>query len=95
MVFSFYDLDKFKVMLDSVIDWDLLNDGLVWLLVGVVDVESGNFYYFDIVKECIDVCYIMVLGVLLLGLLLVEIDGWLWWDGGFVLNILLEYVFDC
>ena len=33
--------------LDALVDWDLLNDGPVRLSVGAVDVESGNFRYFD------------------------------------------------
>ena len=33
--------------LDEYVDWDLLNDGPVRLSVGAVDVETGNFHYFD------------------------------------------------
>ncbi len=44
---SFYDSAPLKDTLDACIDWDLLNDGPVRLSVGAVDVESGNFAYWD------------------------------------------------
>ena len=44
---SFYDSAPLAATLDALIDWDLLNDGPVRLSVGAVDVESGNFRYFD------------------------------------------------
>ena len=37
----------YGVTLDELVDWDLLNDGPVRLSVGAVDIESGNFCYFD------------------------------------------------
>ena len=44
---SFYDSAPLKATLNELIDWDLLNHGPVRLSVGAVDVESGNFHYFD------------------------------------------------
>ena len=43
---SFYDSAPLRETLDSLIDWDLLNNGPVRLSVGAVDIESGNFAYF-------------------------------------------------
>ena len=44
---SFYDSAPLAATLDAFVDWDLLNDGPVRLSVGAVDVETGNFHYFD------------------------------------------------
>jgi NTE family protein len=40
---SFYDSAPLAATLDSLVDWDLLNDGPIRLSVGAVNVETGNF----------------------------------------------------
>ena len=91
---SFYDSAPLAETLDSLIDWDLLNDGPVRLSVGAVDVENGNFRYFDNRLERIDARHIMASGALPPGLPPVEIEGRLWWDGGLVSNTPLSHVLD-
>lgn len=91
---SFYDSAPLKGTLDALIDWDLLNTGPVRLSVGAVDVESGNFHYFDTTTTRIDARHIMASGALPPGLPPVEIDGRLWWDGGLVSNTPLTHVLD-
>lgn len=91
---SFYDSAPLEDTLNELIDWDLLNDGAVRLSVGAVNVESGNFRYFDTEKERLDARHIMASGALPPGLPPVEIDGCLWWDGGLVSNTPLQYVLD-
>ena len=91
---SFYDSAPLKATLDELIDWDLLNHGPVRLSVGAVDVESGNFHYFDTTETVIDARHIMASGALPPGLPPVEIDGRLWWDGGLVSNTPLTHVLD-
>ncbi len=91
---SFYDSAPLKDTLNALIDWDLLNHGPVRLSVGAVDVESGNFHYFDTANETIDARHIMASGALPPGLPPVEIDGRLWWDGGLVSNTPLTHVLD-
>jgi NTE family protein len=91
---SFYDSTPLAATLDAFVDWDLLNDGPVRLSVGAVDVESGNFHYFDTKRERIDARHIMASGALPPGLPPVEIDGCWWWDGGVVSNTPLSYVLD-
>ncbi|MDO7840819.1 patatin-like phospholipase family protein [Sphingomonas immobilis] len=91
---SFYDTSQFAETLDSFIDWDLLNSGKVRLSVGAVDIESGNFRFFDTTAERIDVRHIMASGALPPGLPPVEIGGKLWWDGGLVSNTPLSHVLD-
>lgn len=91
---SFYDSAPLRETLDALIDWDLLNTGPVRLSVGAVDVESGNFNYFDTTETTIDARHIMASGALPPGLPPVEIDGRLWWDGGLVSNTPLTHVLD-
>ena len=91
---SFYDSTPLKETLDALIDWELLNDGPVRLSVGAVEIESGNFHYFDNRSERIDARHIMASGALPPGLPPVEIDGKLWWDGGLVSNTPLSHVLE-
>lgn len=91
---SLYDSAPLAQTLDELVDWDLLNDGPVRLSVGAVDIESGNFAYFDTRDMRIDSRHIMASGALPPGLPPVEIDGRLWWDGGLVSNTPLGHVLD-
>lgn len=91
---SFYDSAPLAETLDRLIDWDLLNDGPVRLSVGAVNVETGNFRYFDNRTEKLDVRHIMASGALPPGLPPIEIDGQWWWDGGIVSNTPLQQVLD-
>lgn len=95
---SFYDSAPLKETLDACIDWDLLNDGPVRLSVGAVDVESGNFAYWDTRgpggNTRIDARHIMASGALPPGLPPIEIDGRSYWDGGIVSNTPLAHVLD-
>ncbi|VVT19198.1 conserved hypothetical protein [Sphingomonas sp. EC-HK361] len=91
---SFYDPAPLAKTLDDLIDWDLVNDGPVRLSVGAVDIESGNFRYFDSTTERLDARHVMASGALPPGLPPVEIDGRYWWDGGLVSNTPLQHVLD-
>ena len=91
---SFYDSSALADTLNELVDWDLLNDGPVRLAVGAVEIESGNFHYFDTAHERIDARHIMASGALPPGLPPVEIDGKFWWDGGLVSNTPLQHVLD-
>lgn len=95
---SFYDTSPLIDTLDDLIDWDRLNNGPVRLSVGAVNVETGNFRYFD--TQCpnaptrVDARHIMASGALPPGFAPVEIDGAYFWDGGLVSNTPLAYVLD-
>jgi len=91
---SFYDSAPLAATLDKYVDWDLLNSGNPRLSVGAVDVESGNFRYFDTTSDHIDARHIMASGALPPGLPPVEIDGACYWDGGLVSNTPLSYILD-
>lgn len=91
---SYYDSTPLRATLDRLIDWDLVNSGPVRLSVGAVDLENGNFRYFDTTTDRIDARHIMASGALPPGLPPVEIDGRWWWDGGLVSNTPLTHVLD-
>jgi len=94
---SFYDSAPLRRTLDELVDWNLLNDGPVRLSVGAVDIESGNFEYFDTRgphPRRIDARHIMASGALPPGLPPVEIDGRYYWDGGLVSNTPLGHVLE-
>ena len=94
---SLYDTSPLIETLNTHVDWDLLNNGPVRLSVGAVDVESGNFVYFDTQsgdQGRIDHRHIMASGALPPGLPAIEIDGRHYWDGGLVSNTPLAHVLD-
>ena len=91
---SFYDSTPLAATLDAHVDWDRLNSGATRLSVGAVNVETGNFRYFDTASERIDARHIMASGALPPGLPPVEIDGCWWWDGGLVSNTPLSHVLE-
>ena len=91
---SFYDTTPMIETLNALIDWDLLNHGPMRLSVGAVEIESGNFAYFDTTETRIDHRHIMASGALPPGFAPIEIDGKYWWDGGLVSNTPLSHVLD-
>ncbi|MBS0573353.1 MAG: patatin-like phospholipase family protein [Proteobacteria bacterium] len=89
-----YDTSPLAETLNRLVDFDYLNDKGPRLSVGAVDVQSGNFVYFDSRKTRIDARHIMASGALPPGFPPVEIDGRLYWDGGLVSNTPLQYVME-
>jgi NTE family protein len=89
---SWYDTTPLIKTLNELIDWDLLNDGPTRLSVGAVNVETGNFRYFDTARDRLDVRHIMASGALPPGFPPIEIDGAWYWDGGLVSNTPLTHV---
>jgi NTE family protein len=76
------------------VDFDRLNDGPMRLSVGAVDVQSGNFAYFDNREQRIGAEHIMASGALPPGFPAVTVDGRAYWDGGLVSNTPLQHVVD-
>ena len=91
---SYYDTTPLRATLDELVDWELVNDGPVRLSVGAVDIESGNFRFFDTTTDRIDARHIMASGALPPGFAPVEIEGRYWWDGGLVSNTPLTHLID-
>lgn len=91
---SFYDTRELAGTLDRLVDWDRLNAPGEGVAVGAVDVQSGNFVYFDTASTRLDARHVMASGALPPGFPPVEIDGRWYWDGGIVSNTPLEYVLE-
>lgn len=91
---SVYDTTPLLGTLNELVDFDYLNDKGPRLSVGAVDVQSGNFTYFDSARMRIGPEHIMASGALPPGFPPVEIDGRLYWDGGLVSNTPLQYVME-
>ena len=91
---SYYDPSPLVATLDRLVNWDMVNKGPMRLSVGAVDVDSGNFRFFDTKRETIDARHIMASGALPPGFPPVEIDGCHYWDGGLVSNTPLTYLLE-
>lgn len=95
---SYYDTAPLRKTLDDLVDWDRVNHGPMRFSVGAVDIETGNFAYFDNRdprwKGRIDARHVMASGALPPGFAPVEIDGRHYWDGGLVSNTPLSHVLD-
>ncbi|TBW40711.1 patatin-like phospholipase family protein [Siculibacillus lacustris] len=98
---SFYDTAPLAKTLAGLIDFDRLNDGPMRFSVGAVDVENGNFVWFDTrepgpdgKRRRLDLRHVMASGALPPALPAVEIDGRHYWDGGIVSNTPLEHLLD-
>ena len=91
---GYYDTSPLRATLERLVDFDRIHDGPMRLAVGAVNVETGNFKYFDSRDTRIGPEHIMASGALPPGFPPVEIDGEWWWDGGLVSNTPLDYVLD-
>jgi NTE family protein len=91
---SFYDTTPLRQTLGELIDFRVLNGSGKRVSVGAVNVKSGNFKFFDTVKEALNADHIMASGALPPGFPPVLIDGQSYWDGGIVSNTPLQYVID-
>ncbi len=90
---SYYDSRPLKATLERLVDFDRINAGETRLSVGAVNIETGNFAYFENVQGGrIGPEHIMASGALPPGLPPVEIDGAWYWDGGLVSNTPLDWV---
>ena len=91
---SHYDTGKLKSTLERFVDFDRINFGETRFSVGAVNVQTGNFVYFDNEHDVIRAEHVMASGSLPPGFPAVEIDGQFYWDGGLVSNTPLQWVVD-
>ncbi|MEZ5862554.1 MAG: patatin-like phospholipase family protein [Geminicoccaceae bacterium] len=91
---SYYDTAPLVATLAELVDFDYLNDAGPRLSVGAVDIETGNFAYFDSDEMRIGPEHIMASGALPPGFPPVTIEGRHYWDGGLVSNTPLQYVLE-
>jgi NTE family protein len=89
---SYYDTSALKGTLERLVDFDRINAGTPRLSVGAVNVQSGNFSYFDNTTDMIRAEHIMASGALPPGFPAVEIEGECYWDGGIISNTPLQWV---
>lgn len=89
---SVYDTAPLHRTLLELVDFDLLNDGPVRFSVGAVDVQSGEFVYFDNRRERITADHVMASGALPPGFPAIRIGERWYWDGGVVSNTPLAHV---
>lgn len=83
---SYYDTSPLKETLTKVIDFDYLNDGAIRLSLGAVNVETGQFRFFDNKKQKLDVEHIVASCALPPGFPAVKIEDAYYWDGGLYSN---------
>ncbi len=83
---SYYDTAPMKQTLERLADFDRINSREVRVSVGAVDVETGNFAYFDNANRALRAEHFMASGALPPGFPAVEIDGRHYWDGGLLSN---------
>jgi NTE family protein len=89
---SWYDTTRLRNTLSRLVDFDCINAGTTRLSVGAVNIESGNFVYFDTTTHNIGPAHIMASGALPPSFPAIEIDGQYYWDGGTISNTPLQWV---
>ncbi|WP_227369219.1 patatin-like phospholipase family protein [Halomonas sp. M20] len=89
---SFYDTSPLRDTLEALVDFDRIQAGETRLSLGAVNIETGNFVYFDNTRHRIGPEHVMASGALPPALPPVEIDGEFYWDGGLVSNTPLSHV---
>ncbi|AMJ59778.1 patatin-like phospholipase family protein [Bosea sp. PAMC 26642] len=91
---SFYDTSPLRETLLELVDFDLINSQAVHFSVGAVNAMSGNFVYFDNMREKIAPEHIMASGALPPAFPTVQIGTDHFWDGGIVSNTPLQHLLD-
>jgi NTE family protein len=89
---AYYDTTALKNKLERLVDFGRINACETRFSVAAVNVETGNFSYFDNAEITIRPEHVMASAALPPGFPPVEIDGELYWDGGLVSNTPLQYV---
>ena len=91
---AFYDASPLRETLQRLVDFDLLNSGAVRYAAGAVNVQNGNFAYFDSTQTEIIPEHVMASGALPPAFPAVQIGTDYYWDGGLVSNTPLQHVLD-
>ena len=92
---SWYDTAPLRETLERFVDFDrIAAKGAPRVSVGAVDVETGNFRYFDNRDERLRPEHFMASGALPPGFPAVRVGSAWYWDGGLVSNTPLQAVLD-
>lgn len=89
---SYYDISPLIATLEKFVDFDRVNSKETRVSVGVTNVSTGNFVYFDNTEMRLEPKHFLASCALPPGFPAVEIDGEFYWDGGCVSNTPLEHV---
>jgi len=89
-----YDTRPLKGTLETLCDFDRINDGGLRVSVGAVNVRTGNFAYFDNRRTRLRPEHFMASGALPPAFPAIEIDGEYYWDGGLVSNTPLSRILE-
>ncbi len=92
--FSFYNTAPLRETLLELIDFKYLNEKHVRLCLGAVDLESGDFVFFDSKKEEITVDHVLASSALPPGFPPVLLNGRYYVDGGVYSNTPMSMVLD-
>jgi NTE family protein len=91
---SYYDTAPLRESLLELVDFDRINCKEVRFAVGAVNVLSGNFIYFDNMRDEIIPEHVMASGALPPALPMVKVGTDHFWDGGIVSNTPLQHLLD-
>jgi len=92
---SWYDTAPLRETLERFVDFDrIASKHAPRVSVGAVDIETGNFRYFDSTEERLEPEHFMASGALPPGFGAVRVGHAWWWDGGLVSNTPLQAVLD-
>jgi NTE family protein len=89
---SYYDPAPMKELIARYVDFPKLRSSPVRLLVGAVNVRSGELEVFDSYVEDLTPDHVLASGSLPPGFPWTEIDGQAYWDGGVISNSPLDLV---
>jgi NADPH-dependent 2,4-dienoyl-CoA reductase/sulfur reductase-like enzyme/predicted acylesterase/phospholipase RssA len=91
---SYYDVAPMKALIARYVDFATLKASPVRLLVGAVNVTSGELEVFDSYVDDLTPDHLLASGSLPPGFPWIDIDGKAYWDGGVVSNSPLDIVID-
>jgi NTE family protein len=91
---GYYSTMPLRTTLGELVDFALINQNSLRLMVGAAHVRSSMMRYFDSRSSEIKVEHIMASGALPPAFPAVRIDGDLYWDGGILSNTPTEAIFD-
>lgn len=89
---AFYDTTPLRETLLKLVDFDYLNSGAIRYAAGAVNVQNGNFAFFDSCDVTILPEHVMASGALPPAFPMIEIGTDHYWDGGLVSNTPLQHV---
>ncbi|MDD2877629.1 MAG: FAD-dependent oxidoreductase [Acidiphilium sp.] len=91
---SFYDVAPMKALIARYVDFGKLKASPIRLLVGAVNVQSGELEVFDSYVDDLTPDHVLASGSLPPGFPWTEIGGKAYWDGGVISNSPLDIVID-